>query len=726
MSGDDCQTLGRGTEAAESLKASLHWHPDSVSSIAHDRIRIFGFVLALALALAYLTFRLGFPLHIEEVALALSFYVFVVFSPPLGWRLLRKSPPKYPSDLILLSVAAMAVAVALSWLGATGRYAYFAASAAALLYFFFRLFRVFTLWSIASTLLTAALTGALIAVFTFSFEIGPTMREALFFDRAGADPLYHLAITQMAKYFGVPSTGFNGTDLVHYHTGSHFLIGRMSRLFDADAVGIYGTISSIFVIPFLIAASATAMLDICRIRDAECSPRWSIAVLFVVAALVVHAVLDRAVIFSNPSYPLALILVVSALPRFCAAVGSIGARGAESGALLPAGFVVMVFLLPLIAWMKTVTAIVALIVWGFAYFRYRNSLRAGFLYGLVLAALLAATFHLFMPSNIEGRFQIVFGQYLWEEYVKESELPFYPLLVFFSKNAFVIALLWVALRQHRMTSLGQFWGGVKERRLVGVEAVVLGAIAAAMPELFTGGGEPDPGIAYYYASNAVSWLAALLLFAYLAEPQPEAARALPDGATGAVVRRWGAAAIVLIAISYTTVEYHLAHHWKSAVARAVEIRKTVFGAGYSVNPISSDAFRRSIMENSFSDGYSAPQLERDNNVYRITGALRSLRNEYGDRIAAYLERDVLYAFSKIDCQFALLYAPALAAVPNITPPSRNCPYSLRFAKADDEVDKFPSEDAEICSRAHARGFDVVYRIASTERLQDNRVITCPR
>ena len=77
----------------------------------HDRIRGFALLLSLGLAAAFLVFRLGFPLRIGELAAALSFFVFVVFTPPLAWTLIFRAPPQHPSDYNFLSVAAIVVAV---------------------------------------------------------------------------------------------------------------------------------------------------------------------------------------------------------------------------------------------------------------------------------------------------------------------------------------------------------------------------------------------------------------------------------------------------------------------------------------------------------------------------------------------------------------------------------------------------------------------------------------
>lgn len=76
--------------------------------------------------------------------------------------------------------------------------------------------------------------------------------ENLLIDKVHQDTLFHVAISQMAKTYGVPSTGLDGLPQIQYHVASHWLLGQLSLLLSIPVLQIYTLGYPVIFLPLLI------------------------------------------------------------------------------------------------------------------------------------------------------------------------------------------------------------------------------------------------------------------------------------------------------------------------------------------------------------------------------------------------------------------------------------------------------------------------------------------
>jgi hypothetical protein len=115
-----------------------------------------------------------------------------------------------------------------------------------------------------------------IAAFSFVFSFGlaglywgigimsPLYLESFAIQLPHIDSLFHLAIAQMIKTYGVVSVGIEGPTYFPYHFGSHFLLLQFSNLLSIDLTIAYQIVFPIIFLPLAPIASAYDRDSFCR------------------------------------------------------------------------------------------------------------------------------------------------------------------------------------------------------------------------------------------------------------------------------------------------------------------------------------------------------------------------------------------------------------------------------------------------------------------------------
>lgn len=75
--------------------------------------------------------------------------------------------------------------------------------------------------------------------------------ESIILGHGGGDTVYHVAIANMIKTYGIPSTGIDGIPYHFYHNGSHFIFAQISKVCQIDILIFYHVVFFIMWVPLL-------------------------------------------------------------------------------------------------------------------------------------------------------------------------------------------------------------------------------------------------------------------------------------------------------------------------------------------------------------------------------------------------------------------------------------------------------------------------------------------
>lgn len=90
----------------------------------------------------------------------------------------------------------------------------------------------------------------------------PLLFEDLVREHSPSDGLFHDAICQMIKTYGVPSTGLDGIPYMPYHYGSHFIFAQLSKLLGLHVFVFYQFCFTTIIIPFFLSAILSFAVDL--------------------------------------------------------------------------------------------------------------------------------------------------------------------------------------------------------------------------------------------------------------------------------------------------------------------------------------------------------------------------------------------------------------------------------------------------------------------------------
>lgn len=77
----------------------------------------------------------------------------------------------------------------------------------------------------------------------------PFFTERILLGVANIDTLFHTAIANLFQTYGYPTTGIDGAILIHYHVGSHFVLGSLAGLTNIHVQDFYNLSYPIIFIP---------------------------------------------------------------------------------------------------------------------------------------------------------------------------------------------------------------------------------------------------------------------------------------------------------------------------------------------------------------------------------------------------------------------------------------------------------------------------------------------
>lgn len=311
------------------------------------------------------------------------------------------------------------------------------------------------------------------------------------------DALFHSAVCSMIQTYGVPSTGLDGTPLLYYHWGSHWVFAQFSQLLGIGPLDFYNIAFPILIVPFFLQAILTLAIAMADARGAARSGIaiisnpgvWLLFMLGVVRWVPPDAARDMGLLNSSitsESMCLALAISLLGLSAGVTLVSGAGISPADNALAdwkraplkLIAAAIFFPVLLAVIGMVKISLMLILLGVAVLATWRLRLYRHAIWVAGLVLAGVLCYFSYrtamnpyyqpqsgMLKPFGFVGA--CVHGG--WESY---HLLTGFAWLWFFS---------WLRWRQAGIRTLGDLLTAVRERRILDWELLAAVALLGFIP-----------------------------------------------------------------------------------------------------------------------------------------------------------------------------------------------------------------------------------------------------
>ncbi len=324
-------------------------------------------------------------------------------------------------------------------------------------------------WLVVVLLLAIPLAGTLDGTKYANFIADRLM----LFGRADGDTLFHAALINALRYYGVTATGIDGIAPTSYHVGVHLLTARIAAMTNADAIPALIAVRAVLATPLVFFAIAAGGIAWARRRDTAVDRPMLAAIAAFVLTLGVGTLRIGAAGFDSESVILAAALIMLAFPAFLLA-----ATGPGLGAIGWTAAVALV--LPLAA-----AKISFGFVWGglVGWWALRKlGLRRGAFWLVAVADLLLFGLGMWLFNPGGGEQTIWFGTPYYVGLIRNGDL-FGPVLVNLIGFVLVAVLAW-AWRRPEPPALG----GVQARDAVESLAIafVLANLPGALMEIFAG------------------------------------------------------------------------------------------------------------------------------------------------------------------------------------------------------------------------------------------------
>jgi hypothetical protein len=639
------------------------------------RLAFFTLALSGAMAAAIFLLRIGLPTEWAPIGVA-WLVLAATLTAPLA-ILDRLNTPSWPRDLLAgpAIIATLIVLWLLGYLGIVGLVVIALAALAGLVMALkaeipgFRIGRMVG-WLLAVIVLAIPLVGALDGSKYANFIAD----RLVLFGRADGDTLFHTAIVNAIRYYGVTATGVDGVSPFSYHVGAHLLVARIAAMTDADAVPALIAVRAILLTPLAFFAIAAGGIVWARRRGASTDRAMLAAIAAFVLTLGAGSLQIGVAGFQSESVILAAALSLLAFPPFLlVATGpGLGRNGWIVGLLL---------VLPLAA-----AKISFGFVWGgvIGWWALRKlGLRRGAFWLIAVADLLVfgLSLYLFNPGGGEGTKW--FGTPYYVDTIRDGSF-LSPILI--NLIGFAVAAIMIrAWRRHDPDIVS----GTQARDVLEILGIVflLANLPGAMMEI--------PGGDAFYFIVVFGWMALPLM----------TGEVLRQSET---VRRPVALSIATVAVVACVVGLAVIglRQWRVVINTEALIRSgdTQYYAGKSQKNMRMNA-SRALNELGVAGIFALPPAQAP--ATPVIDALRRFRATSGNAGSVYVAPSTAgYWALTEDCDGKSLFAMAVAGVPMLNgyhTEQSGCAQEfalLGYAGLPADLG-MPLDDAGICTHAAA-------------------------
>lgn len=686
----------------------------STAMIRQRRLALICMGVALGMATIFMASRVGLPGNttaLSAVLKALSLTTATATVATLMPRLLPWKGMGLGATAVLAGMGGLAIFYGLSWLPG-GMWVVYALAAAGTIASVpaMRLERGVgqTLaWAVAAALLILVL-----ALYALPRSNPPFAAEQALSRHLFIDGYYHMAVSQMIRWFGVAAAGFDGMAADHYHYGLDFMAARMSVLLDSDIPYFFPAFMHLTVLPLLVWALVATASDV---AESALLP-LTVAVL---AAIILYASVTNDVVFISASQMASLVLVVASFPLF-RWIGDHPRRTGEAEA--PAWTWALALGLLFVIWAFKVSAGMLMMgTFGWLVLRGGRSFCRLTVAGLSIMAVSALAASQFMNFNDHASaMEVSLFRYYWADEVKVWRRPFFFLIY----SAFPLIFMAARLVEERVGSLRALGAVARQGRITDVEVMALLWLAGYLPGalLFT------HDLVWIYFYDLPAWLALPLVAGRVSA----AWRGCPRASGPA--RLSGTALLALILLA-PTLEVMGAMMMKRTGRFIAEIVETHNGLSGKTLPERNDLGERGeAAMAALADPVGTWKLmnaAKESPIWAahiLDIAIRH-RTEHGRNAALYIPPTNREFWSERLSAFVstAMFVPAMTGVPLIDgrPPLPFVKsYGYGFVQVEPRTDDVPLDDEHICAQAARWGLGPVYWVESLSDLSANRLVDC--
>ncbi len=372
-----------------------------------------------------------------------------------------------------------------------------------------------------------AILFSILMVFIHSSNQGstpPLVFEDLVTEHKPGDTLFHCAIAQMIKTYGIPSTGLDGVPYAPYHFGSHFIFAQISKLINLNIFTFYRLGFITIFIPFLFNCILSFIVDL-RKYFGYPMENWNLktdykfwvilGVPFVgfLPIRILNRLYTKEWILVSESYALGtslLFIAASLLIYFFEKFKS------ERGSLKSSDLAFFILALPLLVGImglvKQSHSFLFIVILAYLFFRsglHKNKI-------LVFSSLIILTVSFLVYNLVTHRYSGVFKLVFFDQIKRfviadKINQPFFwiTLIPGFYLVHFFWSWLYIALRllEENIKKIADFKVAFKKRRTIDIEILFLLCLIGALPGILL---KVRGGVTIYF-SDLQRWVAVSFL-----------------------------------------------------------------------------------------------------------------------------------------------------------------------------------------------------------------------
>lgn len=666
---------------------------------------LFAVALAALIGATIPLFRLGFDPNLPAITVAWCLLTLILLAPlflleRIGWLAGRPN-----RDLLAgpLTIITLLVALAVSFLGTIGLVLIALAAAGVLADSVRRsvpgiVWRRFWPWILLGVVCFVPLLGALMGVKYANFIAD----QLALYGRADGDTLFHAAIINGLRYFGMPATGVDGVRPFGYHVGVHFVTSRIAVLANADAIPALIVTRAVLLTPLLIYALVHGGLVLAARRAAALSV--IAAILLALMLLLGLPSLGLGVgDIKSESFMLAPALLLLVFTPLYLLMTDRSIESPVGNALMWPFCILAIFVL---AAAKVSVGYVFAGIIGYWVLRWHGIRALRFwLLGAAIAAVSLGSLWLFSPSAGESG-AVLWGTPFYVEYGFRNGNPLLPLTV----NIEGLALIGLLVFRHWRSELS-LASALKQNRLMGLETFIIILFLANLPGLIMHIGGADAA----YFVQVFDWMAKPLIIAEVLLLRPWAP--IPGSAP---FRRWAGPVMTGIAIVACGIGMFRAAQTQTNISLAmmalVRTGDPTYFDSTKRKELRADA-SHAVTELGWGGLFSAPPPKAP--ATDLVEALHILRATTGNGGALYVppEAKAIWGLTS-DCGGKSMLSMATAGLPMLNgyfPGPAQCPQEFALSGYDSvpaQTDKL--DDAGVCMKAQEIGAAVVLTARSLD------------
>jgi hypothetical protein len=157
----------------------------------------------------------------------------------------------------------------------------------------------------------------------YSNHLNPYYIENLV-NGGSVDTLYHISIAQMIKNYQSITTGLDGLQFMHYHFGSHLILGSLSKAIGISVIDFYQIAFPIIFFPLLIQSILSFSTDLSTIGDSKINRNQVIIIIVILLSgligftnndgvhkLSMRSLVGWNLIYTSESYSMSVMLTLS-------------------------------------------------------------------------------------------------------------------------------------------------------------------------------------------------------------------------------------------------------------------------------------------------------------------------------------------------------------------------------------------------------------------------------